>query len=659
MSDLDTLYDEYVDKYKAKPTTTQFSRYAKIKYKNASDYIKNKATNHRSRHSISLTTSHISQHNNNSTPNRQRRSQSSMNMCINADDQSKFSDFSGMKQAFSDLLKKKTPIYEEIKQVDSRTEDDVPQEIRNPYIIIAGISTYDGIKNKSLFGVDIDIKKMKELFTDKYNFNHIACINDKYKSNKITKQQLNTFLNEQRTKIENSGKTLDGLIFVYSGHGGGNNASGSVICSDNQHYFINDIQQKFKASDCERLRGKPKLFYFDCCRVQENRSNELSKGTYNSVSYHSNDENEFFTHYACCNNKTAQLNRKTGSYMINAIFECHINSINQYLRSSNSSPQLLTDITVKINKQINKSKKGQQTSECVHRLLYRFYIIPNKSKCNKPSSASHIFIKEQQESSGKKKIENKAKLFTKNRQFNQGAISLYFFKAGDLMKINKSSVTYKSTHSGYNTAYGKMIMSKGRHKFKIKILRMCGTGVGVCIGIASNSNNCNSKFYGGNDPYFVVYGCSEGKVMSHITNGFYNYGEAVRTNDVITMHLNLNIPEISFSKNGKDFGVADKNFQKTDYRLAICMKHDGEAAVEIVSYSDNDDIQREEEQKIREELERKRKENERKRREELEKKRKEEETKGRVELERKRIEGQRKRREELERNRIEGQRKKK
>ncbi|XP_068210216.1 caspase-3-like [Palaemon carinicauda] len=58
-------------------------------------------------------------------------------------------------------------------------------------------------------------------------------------------------------------KNVDSCIVVIMSHG---RDGKSFYTSDNQHLTINDVVERFSNSECEYLRGKPKIFIFQYCR---------------------------------------------------------------------------------------------------------------------------------------------------------------------------------------------------------------------------------------------------------------------------------------------------------------------------------------------------------------------------------------------------------
>ncbi|XP_064077421.1 uncharacterized protein LOC135195033 isoform X3 [Macrobrachium nipponense] len=61
-------------------------------------------------------------------------------------------------------------------------------------------------------------------------------------------------------------KNVDSCIVVIMSHG---RDGKSFYTSDNQHLTINDVVERFSNSECESLRGKPKIFIFQYCRGRE------------------------------------------------------------------------------------------------------------------------------------------------------------------------------------------------------------------------------------------------------------------------------------------------------------------------------------------------------------------------------------------------------
>eukprot|EP00479_Gromia_sphaerica_P010059 TRINITY_DN447_c0_g1_i6.p1 TRINITY_DN447_c0_g1~~TRINITY_DN447_c0_g1_i6.p1 ORF type:complete len:205 (+),score=41.63 TRINITY_DN447_c0_g1_i6:479-1093(+) len=54
----------------------------------------------------------------------------------------------------------------------------------------------------------------------------------------------------------------DSFVFYFSGHGEEN----VIKTADSESYKIEDIVDKFEPSNCKTLIGKPKIFFWDCCR---------------------------------------------------------------------------------------------------------------------------------------------------------------------------------------------------------------------------------------------------------------------------------------------------------------------------------------------------------------------------------------------------------
>ena len=170
------------------------------------------------------------------------------------------------------------------------------KRIRNPYIIVNGISDYSKSQNKkwpNLKGVIVDIKNMINLWNGIYGYknmsislptsNHNDDKNENEKKNDsvsydptamANKENYNDFLVGIRTKID-SNKYYDGLIYYYSGHGIKNN----IILENGQQFRIKQIYQTFNGKQCISLRDKPKILIFDSCR------GDFISGTYDVIAH--------------------------------------------------------------------------------------------------------------------------------------------------------------------------------------------------------------------------------------------------------------------------------------------------------------------------------------------------------------------------------------
>eukprot|EP01084_Bolivina_argentea_P035998 66637_1 len=250
--------------------------------------------------------------------------------------------------------------------------------IENPYIIIIGIPTYKNWSN--LDPVTTDMVKMKNLWSNVYKYKNVHCISDEVNGN-FTKDIVNKYLNRHRPKIEQKGD-IDSLIVILSGHGNekcfglydgkitrdkkGNEKTEGCIT-------YKELQNKFSSKECDVLKGKPKMYYIDCCRgnneihyveeLPESKENEFMKGSANNRKIYVNEVTDYYLHFATSDSYYSFVkDNKYGSYFIGAIDEC-FRQYNKYVIDLNI-------IGIKINSVVNERHNGKQTPEIHNRLTY-------------------------------------------------------------------------------------------------------------------------------------------------------------------------------------------------------------------------------------------------------------------------------------------------
>ena len=155
----------------------------------------------------------------------------------------------------------------------------VEHKMRNPFVMILGITTYKGKKSNGwnhLPGVDQDVEHMKQLWQGILKFD-TRILTDSYhkKYADCSRQNILEFRDECRKEIENTYKAsamannkkrYDGLICIVSGHGIMNN----LIAGDGKEIDINvNFFISFNADLLAALANYPKIFLFDTCRGGE------------------------------------------------------------------------------------------------------------------------------------------------------------------------------------------------------------------------------------------------------------------------------------------------------------------------------------------------------------------------------------------------------
>ena len=65
--------------------------------------------------------------------------------------------------------------------------------------------------------------------------------------------------------------------------------------------------------------------------------------------------------------------------------------------------------------------------------------------------------------------------------------------------------------------------------------------------------------------------------------GCHTYGISASTNDIVTMHLNMDTSTLRYSVNDQDQGIAFDNIDKTEYKAAVYLFASG-TEVELIEY---------------------------------------------------------------------------
>eukprot|EP01084_Bolivina_argentea_P119364 211653_1 len=131
------------------------------------------------------------------------------------------------------------------------------------------------------------------------------------------------------------------------------------------------------------------------------------------------------------------------------------------------------------------------------------------------------------------------------------------------MTINGRVVT-KSGFS-YSTAYGVQEVSVGQHEWKIKV-HNCTSSNWLVIGISADTSHSDAILYNSTTTeHYVLYSANGNVFSKNNPNGtsYANNGGVFTTGDTITVHLDLDKQQMSFSKNANNIGIAFSNILKT------------------------------------------------------------------------------------------------
>eukprot|EP01084_Bolivina_argentea_P082922 150127_1 len=141
----------------------------------------------------------------------------------------------------------------------------VQHKIRNPFVMIIGVTTYKGKKSNGwpyLPGVKKDISHMKHLWRNVLKFD-TKILSERYP--KCSRNNILDFRTECQQSIINQSneKRYDALICFVSGHG----RQDTLISGDGEKINImSNLMHDFDADHVRILANFPKIFVFDTCR---------------------------------------------------------------------------------------------------------------------------------------------------------------------------------------------------------------------------------------------------------------------------------------------------------------------------------------------------------------------------------------------------------
>ena len=110
---------------------------------------------------------------------------------------------------------------------------------------------FENVHDKRI-GSDLDVQKLKDTFKE-LHFKPIVTLN-------LSKDQL-LFELGSLARMEEL-EDHDAIVISLNSHG----RSGYYLCADNQEVSFEEILDIFSDDNCEHLKKKPKLIFFNCCR---------------------------------------------------------------------------------------------------------------------------------------------------------------------------------------------------------------------------------------------------------------------------------------------------------------------------------------------------------------------------------------------------------
>eukprot|EP01084_Bolivina_argentea_P119365 211654_1 len=129
------------------------------------------------------------------------------------------------------------------------------------------------------------------------------------------------------------------------------------------------------------------------------------------------------------------------------------------------------------------------------------------------------------------------------------------------MTINGRVVT-KSGFS-YSTAYGVQEVSVGQHEWKIKAHNSGSSW--LFIGISADTSHSDATLHNSTTTEHYLLHSANGALYTKNNQGiaYANDGGKFTNGDTITVHLDLDKQQMSFSKNANNIGIAFSNILKT------------------------------------------------------------------------------------------------
>eukprot|EP01084_Bolivina_argentea_P206227 352137_1 len=395
------------------------------------------------------------------------------------------------------------------------------KSLSNPLVIIVGLSKYDGSENDLPF-VEKDKVSFRDVCQNKYNFtvcpSDKVCSNYRYKKYWTENDIMNFIEISRKSLYQNEDKNIfkhDGIVLYFSGHG----HEGCIVSSDLHKIKIYKLQDKIGGIWKASTSKIPKLCIFDCCRGSIWKNDEIL----NSAGGH---KDELFCSLYGNTMGIVAKGDDNGSYFTRSICDVLRTGNINYLNN-------ITDFSIKIGNGLKKYTKNTQ--------IIRKEGDPNLDKYS---------IKQ-------------------NKKFKWNADTTHPDIAIDGNVItNKNTDNYFKWHSAFSVD----CVGRGSISWRLKVVKIKKY---MMIGIMSNPKAENAQVFFWEVSGGYVYGedgfsrKGKGTPSTYPTNDFnQNYGESFGANDIITVHLNLDNGQLSFSKNNINQGMAYK-VPNTKYYLGV------------------------------------------------------------------------------------------
>ncbi|KAJ3437230.1 spry domain containing socs box protein [Anaeramoeba flamelloides] len=159
-------------------------------------------------------------------------------------------------------------------------------------------------------------------------------------------------------------------------------------------------------------------------------------------------------------------------------------------------------------------------------------------------------------------------------QVSEADLDLDHFEQEDLSNdlfLSKDLRTCKKRNNGWSTVYGQRIYSEGTHVIKIKIKEDKKMTYGQTFGVVNAFQKHLKTTFRHSEGYSYI---PWGNGRKSNSSSEKPYGQTFKKWDVIGVHLDMDMKTLSFSKNGKNFGIAYSDIPEK-VCLAVDLQWDG------------------------------------------------------------------------------------
>jgi hypothetical protein len=249
------------------------------------------------------------------------------------------------------------------------------KEIKNPYVLILGISKYGTKKLNPIPAAVTDAKILEDVFKNEYKYKHVVCSIDRLEMDKESIEQVETedltnFFRYHALRIGEINETenikIDGFVCIISSHG----SFKGILTTNGKDYRYDNIHKDFNDENLECLINYPKIFIYDCCRGMNVATPIISgKGSNSEQKIMANELDDSIYWFATNTGYVALGgdDSKHGS--------CFARSIVKVFKHATTleKPWNIGEMQLKVNQLVKKESESKQTPEFSSSLDYQIY----------------------------------------------------------------------------------------------------------------------------------------------------------------------------------------------------------------------------------------------------------------------------------------------